>query len=389
MRALLVALVLLALVAVTVGVVLVASPESPPSASWVRPADADDVLFGVHHDQDTDTVHDVHGRLGVVPAVSGVFVRFPFDEVADDVLEDNAAAALDEGAALMVTLEPHDGLDAVGEDDLEELTAWLTGWNERGLPVIVRFAHEMNGSWYPWGQRPVAFVETFRAVAAAVHEAPTSETMWAPNEGTGYPFADREDQAIAPEDLDVLDTDGDGELTQRDDPYAPYWPGAEHVDRVGLSIYHFGEVPPWGDNVAPEPGRFLDRVLGRYDGVQGDATSVPDFHAVYAEGEGLPLAIAETSALFVPEQAGEGPPEAEIKADWAAQLFADEVHRELPALDLVVWFDLVKQEEAVPDVTASWAFTHDDEVLEAVRSQLPSWLVSADGLAVHREAAAG
>ena len=57
------------------------------------------------------------------------------------------------------------------------------------MPVVVRFAHEMNGSWYPWGQQPAAYVEAFRRVAGAVHTgAPGSAVMWAPNYGGGYPF---------------------------------------------------------------------------------------------------------------------------------------------------------------------------------------------------------
>ena len=48
----------------------------------------------------------------------------------------------------------------------------------------------MNGSWYPWGQQPEAYIDAFRTVAAAVHAlAPASAMAWAPNEGSGYPFS--------------------------------------------------------------------------------------------------------------------------------------------------------------------------------------------------------
>jgi hypothetical protein len=355
-------------------------PSSTPRSEGIAPSAEGGVLFGVHHQQDQDTVPDLAGRLGRTPAVIGAFVRFPFDDAAYAILDENARESREAGAALLLTLEPHDGLDAVGEDDLAELRDWLAGWNDDGLPVLVRYAHEMNGSWYPWGQQPGPYVESFRAVADAVRDTPDSQIMWAPNEGTSYPYEGRSHLAErGSEHFEVLDTDGDGELTQADDPYAPFWPGAEHVDWVGLSIYHFGAAPPWGDNELPEAGKFVDRVLGRYDGAEGDATAVPDFHATYADGEGKPFAIAETSALFVPERANEGAAEADIKFAWAEQLFAADVPEQLPELDLIVWFEHVKPEETVPDVTSSWAVSQDGQVVDAFRATWPEWLEFADG----------
>ncbi|MFP3802582.1 glycosyl hydrolase, partial [Paraburkholderia sp. SIMBA_027] len=63
-------------------------------------------------------------------------------------------------------------------------------FNDDGVPVIVRFAHEMNGSWYAWSQQPQKYVAAFQTLAKAVHTlAPGSAMMWAPNYGGGYPFA--------------------------------------------------------------------------------------------------------------------------------------------------------------------------------------------------------
>jgi hypothetical protein len=41
-------------------------------------------------------------------------------------------------------------------------------------------------------------------------------------------------------DRAALDTNGDGQLTQADDPYAPYYPGDDFVDWIGLSLYYKG-----------------------------------------------------------------------------------------------------------------------------------------------------
>ena len=45
----------------------------------------------------------------------------------------------------------------------------LATYNSRGVPVLVRFAQEMNGSWYSWSQQPTAYVDAFCLIAAAVH----------------------------------------------------------------------------------------------------------------------------------------------------------------------------------------------------------------------------
>jgi hypothetical protein len=87
-------------------------------------------------------------------------------------------------------------------------------FNANGVPVIVHFAHEMNGSWYLWGQQPVQYVETLRQVAGAVHrDAPGSAMMWAPNYGGGYPFAGGEFESLpGSPGFTSLDATGDGAL---------------------------------------------------------------------------------------------------------------------------------------------------------------------------------
>ena len=55
--------------------------------------------------------------------------------------------------------------------DIDDLVTRLRAWNDSGVGVFVRFAHEMNGSWYAWGQQPTAYAAAFRRVAAAVRAA--------------------------------------------------------------------------------------------------------------------------------------------------------------------------------------------------------------------------
>jgi len=53
-----------------------------------------------------------------------------------------------------------------------------------------------------------------------------SYMLWDVNNGGGYPFPNGTDIAsyVSASDFKLLDTNGDGEITQADDPYAPYYP---------------------------------------------------------------------------------------------------------------------------------------------------------------------
>ena len=64
----------------------------------------------------------------------------------------------------------------------------------------------------------------------------------------------------------------------------------------------------------------------------------------------------------------------DIKAAWAAQVFAPEIPEELPGLALLMWFEYSKEEAAVPGVVSDWTLTRDPEVRDAFRSLLPPWL---------------
>ncbi|WP_258935186.1 glycoside hydrolase family 26 protein [Nesterenkonia pannonica] len=142
---------------------------------------------------------------------------------------ENVTAAADQIAefngVLMLTVEPVDGLGAVTPEVIEELVSVLRSINESGVPVLLRYAHEMNGSWYAWGQQPEEYVRSFREVAEAVSAAPATEMLWAPNYAGGYPYSGGGHHAQpGSADHAALDTDGDGHLTEGDDPYAPTIP---------------------------------------------------------------------------------------------------------------------------------------------------------------------
>jgi len=343
----------------------------PPDARLAPLEPQDGAYFGVSLDWANDNPADYAARLGRRPSVYVEFASFPLDRAGMDHLAQTATAVLAEKGMLLVTLEPLEGLETVTVRSAEDLARSLDGYNRQGLPTLVRFAHEMNGSWYSWSQKPVSYKKAFRAVAGAVHRlAPGSAMLWAPNYAGGYPYeGGRYGAKPGSADFVALDTDEDGRLTMADDPYDPYYPGDEAVDWVGMSLYHWGDTYPWGENEAPEPGKFAALLTGDYRGANGDEREVPDFYDRYALGHGKPLAITETAAFFAP--GGLGVDARVIKEQWWNQVFDPETATRFPRLKMINWFEWSKHEAEV-DARVDWTATRNPELASAFRQALPA-----------------
>lgn len=351
------------------------------AACVVRPAaeivPEQGALIGVNLDWGSQTIAEYSRELGQRPAVAVAFADLPFTDDERAEVRSAAQQLRVNGGTLLLTLESIDGLAAVTDDVAADVAGLAASVNETGVPVVIRFAHEMNGSWYAWGQQPIAYIDAFRRVAAAVHaDAPGSAMMWAPNNADGYPF---EGGASAAQpgtpDFALLDTTGDGVLNLEDDPYAPYYPGDDAVDWVGMSLYHWGSAHPWGENEMPEEGKFAAQLTGTYSGAAGDETAAPDFYQVYGVDHGKPVAVPETAALVVPRGDPEG--ELAIKQAWWRQVLSAETAERFPALKMVNWFEWEKFEPEVQD-EVSWSVLEDQQTRRAFRADLPAGLVYSD-----------
>jgi hypothetical protein len=167
-----------------------------------------------------------------------------------------------------------------------QIREWAKRIAEYAKPVRLRFAHEMNGFWYPWsetgnGNHRGEFVRAWRHVhdiftAVGAHNV---EWVWSPVVG-------------APE---------------------RYFPGDAYVDRLGLTCLNGGPdlfAPGW---------RSLDRICGG---------SVRDLHAL---APGLPIELSEFGSS---ERGGD-------KADWITDAVG--FIRAHPEIQAVVWFNLHKE----------------------------------------------
>ncbi len=223
----------------------------------------------------------------------------------------------DRGAVPMVTWEPEtaDGQgislrEIVGRrhdryirKSAEAAAAW-------GRPIMLRFAQEMNGDWYPWGfgvngNTPRLYREAWHRIYWIFrnHGASNVRWVWSPNEDAGGGH-----------------------------PLAVFYPGDEFVDWVGIDGFCWGGTIGWPS---------FSRIFGStYDRI--------------VKLTSKPIVIAETGAG---DEGGD-------KAEWIASAF----DREAPAFAHVralVWFNEV-------DPRADLRVDSSPEALAAFRTAIAS-----------------
>ncbi|KAI8609848.1 glycoside hydrolase superfamily, partial [Chytriomyces sp. MP71] len=191
-----------------------------------------------------------------------------------------------------------------------------------GHKVLLRFASEMNGSWFQYGQDPIGFLAAWKRCITFWRNALGENKdkvafIWSPNSGNGYPYLggaysinSNLTDAITLANMKVLDTNQNGKLDYLDDPYMPYYPGDDLVDWVGMSVYHYGKQWPWVDNTIPDPKEFENVLQG--DPTNGNLTGYYPFYDYFSGPKGCvsnitnevvsagnkPLIISETAATF-------------------------------------------------------------------------------------------
>lgn len=370
-------LVLAAASTVLLGAPAQAAPASPePGRPW----------FGPSLDWEKETAAGYADALGETPSLYAQRVHYPLG--ADDVtyLRQFVQQATSQGAVAVVELQPQVALDRLRDRDARRLADVLARLHrERDADVLVRFAPEMNGTWVTWGQQPQAYVRAFRAVADAVHAgAPDAAMVWSPAYGAGYPFG-RAYGAVDSLDADTarLDTDGDGRLARGDDPYGPYYPGDEAVDWVGLSLYHFGRVQDFGDNVRPAAGDLAARLDERAG--YGDRRDRTPFYERFAERRDRPM-LVETGALYNVEADG-GDSELEVKRTWWRQVLA--ALPDHPRIGGVTWLELRRAEAEADGDVVDWRAAHDAELADALAADLAGSSVDLGAVTRVLDASAG
>ncbi len=212
------------------------------------------------------------------------------------------------GQTPMVTWEPYgQKLSSIAsgayDDYLHESAKIAKSW---GAPLQIRFAHEMNGDWYPWGAdvtAPSEFVDAWRHIVSIFRAdgATNVKWVWSPNvqEGNKYQIA-------------------------------PTFPGDEWIDYVGLDGYNWGDK--WGEGYTA-----LDGVFAASYGIVTQMSTKP-------------VIITETSAS---ENAGD-------KAQWIKTGFMSLLPKLFPRVEAVVWFNKVQEDD--------WRINSSQASLDAYRA---------------------
>lgn len=146
----------------------------------------------------------------------------------------DASRVVAAGAVPELTWEPWDPADGVDQPryTLDRIAAgrhdtYLKRWARQvrawGKPLVIRFAHEMNGDWYPWAEGvntndPGDHAAAWRHVVGVFRRAGVTNVTWSWSANVPYPGST---------------------------PLDSLYPGDSWVDRVGLDGYNWGTTQPW------------------------------------------------------------------------------------------------------------------------------------------------
>lgn len=228
----------------------------------------------------------------------------------------DAASIVAAGAVPELVWEPWDpaagadqpayALDRIVAGDHDAyLTRWARQVRSWGKPLVIRFAHEANGTWYPWsagvnGNTAADYRAAFKKVVSVFDKQRATNVTWLFTANVPYPGSTP---------LDTL------------------YPGDAVVDRVGLDGYNWGTTQSWSS------WQSFGEVFG---------PGVAELDALSSR----PLHVTETAA---PEGAGGD------KAAWIADMWTWlDAHPEVSGL---TWFSLAKE--------ADWRVDSSDASLAA------------------------
>ncbi len=295
-----------------------AGPSSVRSETWI-PEGRSGLQFGVAPPTGGTTVTELNNVASIVGERPSIVMSFhSFGEPAP--LE-QLDTIYNFGATPMITWEPwlpNNG-PAHSASPLQRLKAgeydaYLREWGSAlakwGHPILLRFGHEMNENWYPWGRgnstnTPADFIDAWRHVhdVLAGGGADNVVWVWSPN---------------APK--------------CPSDQIAEYYPGQKYVDVVSLDGYNWGTSKPWSGWTNPED------IFGL--GLQQLRTLAPD----------KPVIIGETSSS---EDGGS-------KAAWNRSLVSYLLAQ--PDILAFIWFDMQKE--------ADWRLDSSQESVKSISEAL-------------------
>jgi hypothetical protein len=168
------------------------------------------------------------------------------------------------GAVPMIDMNPYGvtmrSIAAGGSDGY--LRSFALAVRSYGHPVVISFAHEMNGNWYPWGwtrASPQEWIRAWRHVVTLFRRAGADNVAW------------------------LWSVNG---VTTGEGPIRDWWPGASYVTWVGMDAYYtqpaqgfaslFGPTIAAIRRVTHKPLLIAETGVGP---LAGQAAKIPDLFA--------------------------------------------------------------------------------------------------------------
>lgn len=199
-------------------------PPAPVPTPTPTPVPVVGPLFGVATEAFAE-VKDFETKAGKKVNLYSYYQSFFWDATFNTAL---AKQVHDSGAAPMITWEPWEpnGVANQPKYKLSEINKgthdtiiknWALAIKALGFPVYLRFAHEMNGDWYPWGHTngnsQDEYMVAYKRVRLLFAAAGTTNVFWIWSPNVDFPLT-------------------------------PYYPGDDQVDFVAVDGYNWDTSSP-------------------------------------------------------------------------------------------------------------------------------------------------
>lgn len=290
-----------------------ASPTAVLTTQITKPVVKSTVSFGIvvnDYANKSGELSTLQSKVGKKFSTVSIFKQFGLP-TNNALNQEDLAYIKSQGAKLMIAWEPWDPREGMqqSKDYLKEITegmqddyikSFASSIKAFGSPVILRFGHEMNGTWYPWGSRPSEYIQAYRRVVTIFR-----------NEGVGnvtYMWS-----------INASPLSG----------ISGYYPGNEYVDSIGIDGFNFGTTQSSSTWVSF--GQIFQ----------------PAYRLVVSYGK--PIFISETASTEVGGN----------KASWIRDM-NQTLSTVMPLVKEVIWFNLQKETDWRLDSSSSslQAFTN-------------------------------
>ncbi|MCK9573252.1 MAG: hypothetical protein M0R20_02475 [Candidatus Omnitrophica bacterium] len=186
------------------------------------------------------------------------------------VHEETIKSIYHEGCVLVVTWEPWNPATAEAIDYDKVLSGGYDSYiasfakQIKSIPgvVFIRFAHEMNGNWYPWAGVKIGkqkYIALYRYIKDKFGALGVTNAKW------------------------IFSINCEDVPNESNNHYLLYYPGDEYVDYVGIDGYNWGDTKPWSKWMS-----FKEIFSGRYEEITqkvGKPILITEFSSTSSGGD--------------------------------------------------------------------------------------------------------